>query len=254
MGSRGDSNGHGSRCPPRFSGMNEMWSARAEPTQESPMSDAVQPLRIRLSALLDAHDRPGAVAETLGAVESGEIGLKALYHDVLSPLMTDIGDRWQQGQTRVWEEHFASATVRTIVEALYPQVQATKASAAPSGHAVVLACPADEAARPRPADARRHVRRGGLDDVPARRRHTDRPDRRAPQCARRGPRAPRVVTFIDRVRRSGACSTSSHERSRACASWWRAASRTARSGACARRGLPRRRVLRVRAPRRGREA
>ena len=108
------------------------------------MSDAAQPLRIRLSELLAAHDRAGAGAEVLGAVESGQIGLKELYHDVLSPLMTDIGARWQQGQARVWEEHLTSTTVRTIIDALYPQVQRHKASATPTGRSVVLACPADE--------------------------------------------------------------------------------------------------------------
>lgn len=108
------------------------------------MSDAAKPMRIRLDELLAAHDRPGAVAEVLSAVESEEIGLKELYHDVLSPLMKDVGARWQQGEARVWEEHLTSATVRTIIDALYPLVQRYRASAAPTGRSVVLACPADE--------------------------------------------------------------------------------------------------------------
>lgn len=102
-------------------------------------------IRASIEAHIARRDRGAAVAVALEAVESGAIGLQSLYHDVLSPMLGDIGKRWQDGQTRVWEEHFASATVRTIVEALYPQVQAMKATATPSGHSVVLACPADEA-------------------------------------------------------------------------------------------------------------
>jgi len=108
------------------------------------MSDAVQALRHRLDDLLDAHDRPGAVAEALGAVESGKVELKELYHDILAPLMKDVGGRWQQGQARVWEEHLVTVAVRTIIDALYPQVQRLKESVAPAGRSVVLACPADE--------------------------------------------------------------------------------------------------------------
>lgn len=111
---------------------------------EKPTAGTADTLRHRLEDALDAHDRPGAVAAALSAVEAGEVGLKELYHDILSPLMTEIGARWQQGQARVWEEHLTSVTVRTIVDALYPQVQAFKATAVPSGRSVVLACPADE--------------------------------------------------------------------------------------------------------------
>jgi methanogenic corrinoid protein MtbC1 len=43
----------------------------------------------------------------------------------------------------VWEEHFASATVRTIIEALHPQVAAATTSA-PDAPAALLACPPEE--------------------------------------------------------------------------------------------------------------
>jgi methanogenic corrinoid protein MtbC1 len=44
----------------------------------------------------------------------------------------------------VWEEHFASATVRTIVEALYLDVVKAAAQVPPRGQVAVLACPPDE--------------------------------------------------------------------------------------------------------------
>jgi methanogenic corrinoid protein MtbC1 len=101
-------------------------------------------LRERLDMLLAAHDRPGAVAEALRAVDSGEVDIPTLYHDVLVPAIKHVGLNWQMGRMRVWEEHAASATVRTIVESLYPRVQELKRATGPNGRSVLLACPADE--------------------------------------------------------------------------------------------------------------
>jgi methanogenic corrinoid protein MtbC1 len=102
-------------------------------------------LLARLGDLISLHDKSGAVGLALSAVESGGIDVPTLYRDVLTPLMVDVGSCWQCGATSVWEEHLASATVRTIVEALYPTVRRL-ADAAPSARkSVLLACPPDEA-------------------------------------------------------------------------------------------------------------
>jgi MerR family transcriptional regulator, light-induced transcriptional regulator len=111
----------------------------------TPSESAAQDVRRRLDECIAAHDRPAAVTLALGAVETGEIDIATLYHDVLTPMMNDIGARWQAGATRVWEEHIASTTVRTIVDALYPRVIRMRAQRPPAGHTVVLACPEDEA-------------------------------------------------------------------------------------------------------------
>lgn len=100
-----------------------------------------------LLALLDermlAHDRPGFVAAAVQAVDERRVDIPTLYHDVLVPLMKIVGERWQRGEMRIWEEHLASAAVRTVVEAMYPRVQELR-SASPPGRAVLLACPAGE--------------------------------------------------------------------------------------------------------------
>jgi methanogenic corrinoid protein MtbC1 len=101
-------------------------------------------LLARLTARVVAHDRPGLVAEALRAIEAGEIDVPTLYHDVLVPLMKSVGERWQQGELRIWEEHLASAAVRTVVEALYPRVQQLKAASRIAGRTVLLACPVGE--------------------------------------------------------------------------------------------------------------
>lgn len=107
----------------------------------TPASDTVQ-LRERIDAALAARDRATAVGAALDAVRDG-LEIACLYAEVLVPLMIDMGAQWQAGRTAVWEEHFASATVRTIVESLYPEVQ----SAAPADRSrgtAVLACPPQE--------------------------------------------------------------------------------------------------------------
>jgi len=106
--------------------------------------NAASDLRARLDARLAARDRAGAVSLALGAVRSGVIGIADLYTGVLGPLLTDTGAAWQTGATAVWEEHYASAIVRTIVEALYLDVVATAEKVTPAGKHVLLACPPQE--------------------------------------------------------------------------------------------------------------
>lgn len=107
-------------------------------------ADAAHVLRQRLALLFERHDRAAAVAVALEAVETGEVDIPTLYRDVLVPAIRQVGSDWQSGRTRVWEEHLASAVVRTIVEALFPRVQALKAAAEPAGRGVLLACVVDE--------------------------------------------------------------------------------------------------------------
>lgn len=104
----------------------------------------VERLRAFLSERLAALDRASAVAAALEAVETGEIDIESLYGEVLVPLLVDTGARWQRGTTQVWEEHFATSVVRTIVEALQPLVAAASADVPRIGKVAVLACPPGE--------------------------------------------------------------------------------------------------------------
>jgi methanogenic corrinoid protein MtbC1 len=85
-----------------------------------------------------------AVRTAVEAVTSGSVTIQVLYRDVLARILADTGAAWQTGKTAIWEEHLASATVRTIVEILYPGVLKAKAAAQPSGRTVLLACPPEE--------------------------------------------------------------------------------------------------------------
>ncbi len=110
---------------------------------EAPWTDAAG-LRDRIAELLAVRDKPSAVRVAVEAVTEGRIGIAELYRDVLTPLLADVGGAWQRGRVAVWEEHLASAAVRTIVEILYPGVLKAKAAAAPSGRTALLACPPEE--------------------------------------------------------------------------------------------------------------
>lgn len=101
-------------------------------------------LRAKLDERLAAHDRTGAVSDAVEAIESGELTVEQLYTRVLTPLLVDTGAGWQAGTTQIWQEHFATSTVRTIVEALNLHV-AKAAQAVPRiGSVAVLACPPEE--------------------------------------------------------------------------------------------------------------
>lgn len=109
-----------------------------------PIAAHAAALRATLDEQLAARDRAGAVLAAVETVRSGDLGVLELERLVLAPLMIDTGAAWQSGEIQVWEEHFASATVRTIVDALYPDVVALAREAEPTGWSVVLACPPEE--------------------------------------------------------------------------------------------------------------
>ena len=105
------------------------------------MSEAASALKARLAESIGARDRAGAVTAAISAIASGELTIPALY-DTLADLLTEIGDSWQAGETRVWEEHYATAVARTIVEACQPYV--IEHAAPPIGRTAVFATPSEE--------------------------------------------------------------------------------------------------------------
>ena len=105
---------------------------------------AVDAVYRAVAAALGEHDKATAVRTAVEAVTTGAVAIPVLYRDVLARILADTGVAWQSGRAAIWEEHLASATVRTIVEILYPGVLKAKAAATPSGRTVLLACPPEE--------------------------------------------------------------------------------------------------------------
>jgi MerR family transcriptional regulator, light-induced transcriptional regulator len=106
--------------------------------------DACVALFDALSEALEAHDRETAIAAVVEAVDDGRVSVEQLYRDVLAAVLASSGERWRLGQLHVWQEHFVSATVRTIVELMHDHVRQAYLSWPPHGRAVLLACPPDE--------------------------------------------------------------------------------------------------------------
>jgi len=105
------------------------------------MPETAHALRATLSAHIATHDRAGATSSALEAVRSGVITLPELY-DLLAEYLVEVGARWHSGEVEVWEEHYATSTVRTIVEACQPFVAENATESV--GRTVVLATPPDE--------------------------------------------------------------------------------------------------------------
>lgn len=106
--------------------------------------DVAAELRERLAGHLAANDRPAAVRAAVESVTGGRLDVATLYSRVLTPLLVEAGSAWQSGRLTVWQEHMASAAVRTIVELLYPTVLELKEAAEPAGRRVLLACQPEE--------------------------------------------------------------------------------------------------------------
>lgn len=114
------------------------------PAASPPPKEVVRRLRREIDTALASRDRTAALESSAAAVSDGEITVPDLYTLVLGPLMADTGAAWQRGATRVWEEHYATATVRTIVEALAPLVAAAADAVPARGERALLACPPEE--------------------------------------------------------------------------------------------------------------
>ena len=97
-----------------------------------------------LAVHLAEHDKPAFVRAAVEAVSSGAVGIAQLYHEVLTPLLVQAGSSWQRGHLAVWEEHLASAMVRSVVEIVYPGVLKAKAAVPPAARSVLLASPPEE--------------------------------------------------------------------------------------------------------------
>ena len=122
------------------------------PTPPSSSAAEAKALFAIIDERIGARDREGAITAALEAVRAGRIGIADLYTQVLSPLMLIIGERWQSGSAHVWEEHYTTQIVRSIVDSLTPDVIAAQREAAEAAtrHAgqaagrVLMACPPGE--------------------------------------------------------------------------------------------------------------
>jgi methanogenic corrinoid protein MtbC1 len=110
----------------------------------TPAHERAQVLLDRIDALVTARDRAGAIGAAAESVRASDLSIPQLYVLVLAPLMRLTGARWQTGAETVWEEHYTTGVVRTIVESLASAVIEQSAAVPRAGRTVVIGCPQEE--------------------------------------------------------------------------------------------------------------
>lgn len=95
---------------------------------------------------LEREDKQGCVEFILDAVGKKEIGIKALYEEILAPALNSMEGREGKGELFIWTEHIRSSIVRTIIECCYPYVmeEIRKAGKTMDRGKVLLVCPPEE--------------------------------------------------------------------------------------------------------------
>jgi len=133
-------------APPAYA-PGDLWADEllTDDTQVAGPSAVAAELLQDLGRHLLVRDKATFVRTAVEAVTSQRLSIAELYRDVLMPLLVDLGAGWQEGYVAVWEEHMASAMVRTVVEILYPGVLKAKLTVPPTGRRVLLAAPPEEA-------------------------------------------------------------------------------------------------------------
>jgi MerR family transcriptional regulator, light-induced transcriptional regulator len=112
--------------------------------QTADKQETAKQLLAYLGERIEAFDRAGAVSQIAAAVREERLTVPDVYALVLTPYLVSVGSRWRHGSERVWQEHVASHIVRTVVEALYPEVAKQAASVPKLGRKALLACPPRE--------------------------------------------------------------------------------------------------------------
>lgn len=98
------------------------------------------------SRLLESEDKEKCLEFATTRLRNGDIGVVALYEEVLAPSLNSIECKPEDSDRCVWREHVKSGIVRTIIENCYPYVVRERDSkyGGRIGKRVIVACPSDE--------------------------------------------------------------------------------------------------------------
>jgi methanogenic corrinoid protein MtbC1 len=95
---------------------------------------------------LEKGDKEKSVAIALKQLEEGSLKVHELYEDILAPALNSIGNEDEAQSIGVWEEHFRSSVVRTIIECCYPYSlkERDRQGIVRNGQRVIVICPEGE--------------------------------------------------------------------------------------------------------------
>lgn len=92
---------------------------------------------------LKDEDKPGAVTYINGLLDRGEISVLDLYTQILIPSLNEMeGELKTDEGAFIWQEHFRTSVVRTIIELCYPRI--INKGSAKKGKKVLVFCPEEE--------------------------------------------------------------------------------------------------------------
>jgi len=94
--------------------LSNLLEAALEPRDRDGKADTID-----LGALLDAIDRYdlGAMDRQLGKL-TAVLSARELVHQVVLPLMREVGDGWERGELTIAQEHLATGAVRGLLGSL----------------------------------------------------------------------------------------------------------------------------------------
>lgn len=95
-------------------------SAFSRPQAGRPEAGTPGPWVERLVSRMLAGDSTGSWSVVEAAMASGATP-ESVYADIISPAMTEIGERWERGELEVEDEHLASAVAGRLIGKLGPR-------------------------------------------------------------------------------------------------------------------------------------
>jgi methanogenic corrinoid protein MtbC1 len=92
----------------------------------------------------DKKDKDSCVHFAMTGITNGLFTLPQLYEEVLTPALFSIDLCQGEDKGCIWDEHVKTGIVKTVIEALYPDVIKSKSKVEPLKIKVLLACPERE--------------------------------------------------------------------------------------------------------------
>lgn len=110
------------------------------------MTGAVAEVYAKFRSLLDAENKEECVRFVVSTLESGSLGIVALYEGVLARAARDVTCTSPDLKPCVWEEHVRTSIIRTVLECCFPYVmQERRAQVGDRTRgAGILVCPTEE--------------------------------------------------------------------------------------------------------------
>lgn len=92
--------------------------------------------------MLENRDKEKCIEFIIGQIDSKSLKIHELYNDILAAALNSICNEDLPQRIGIWEEHYRSSIIRTIIECCYPYVIKERDSlgVAKNGYTVIVTC------------------------------------------------------------------------------------------------------------------